>query len=64
VKGFYNIFQKQLLLGDGLPLPFHKDLDGNIHEDDLPAPPRRVSVEEFERDMQFLARRKTHAFPK
>jgi hypothetical protein len=52
MKGLYNMFQKQLVLSDGLPLPFHKDLDGHIHDDDQLEPPRRVSVEEFERDMR------------
>ena len=45
MKGFYNIFQKQLVLSDGLPLPFHKDLDGHVHDDDQPEPPQRVSIE-------------------
>ena len=57
MKGFYNIFQKQLVLGDGPPLPLHKDLDGHIHDDDLPEPPRRVSIEEFERDMRIARHR-------
>lgn len=52
MKGFYNIFQKQLVLSDGLPLPFHKDFDGHVHEEVLPEPPLRVSIEQFERDMK------------
>ncbi len=52
MKGFYNIFQKQLVLSDGSSLPLHKDLDGHIHDDERLEPPQRISIEQFERDMK------------
>jgi hypothetical protein len=62
MKGFYNIFQKQLALSDGLPLPFHKDLDGHVHGDDQP--PQRVSIEQCERDMKQKPFRKRTIDPR
>ncbi len=64
MKGFYNTFQKQLVLSDDLPLPFHKDLDGHVHDDDLPEPPQRVSIEQLERDMKRRPLRKCTGEPR
>lgn len=46
-----NPFQKQLLVKD-VPLPFHEDLNGERKDYGEVKQPCRVSIEEFERDLE------------
>lgn len=50
-----NPFQKQLIVG-GKPLPFHADLWGQVDPSFYGPlePPQRVSISEFEGDMQEI----------